>query len=65
MMPSIVTKYFEKRCLIETEGKYARGLVVIDWWGKLKTEDQRPFVKIVTGINLDEMVRLLIQSVNE
>ena len=37
--PTVVKKYFKKQCFIETEGKYTKGMVVIDWFDRFKSEN--------------------------
>ena len=36
MMPSVVTRYTERKCHVVLQGE-ARGLIAIDWLGKMKT----------------------------
>ncbi len=61
--PELVTEYYERPCFIETEGKYTRGMVVIDWVGR--SYEKRWNTTIVTALNLKAVVDILIECVTD
>ena len=62
--PELVTEYFEKPCLIETEGKYTRGMVVINWLRYYQYEG-KTLVKIVTNLDKKAVIDLLVESATD
>ena len=61
--PELVTEYYEKPCFIEVEGKYTKGMVVIDWVGR--SMEVKHTSKIVAALNLRKVVEILIESIQE
>jgi len=61
--PELVTEYYEKPCFIEVEGKFTRGMVVIDWVGR--SMETRHTSKIIASLNLHKVVEILIESVSD
>jgi hypothetical protein len=56
MQPDIVKEMIEKCCFIETEGRFTKGAVVVDWFEKYPHEKRRKPVKIVTQFKGLDMV---------
>ena len=65
MHPEVVQQVIEKRCVIETEGNFTKGTVIVDWFERYPVEkdSHRKPVKIVTQINPELMIDLMYQSV--
>ena len=61
--PELVEEYYEKPCFIEQEGRYTRGMVVIDWIGR--SSEKRHTSRIIGSINLHKTVDLLIECVKD
>jgi len=59
--PEVVTEFYQKPIFIETEGKYSRGMVVINWIGR--GYEKRCDSNIISAINLNAVVDMLIESV--
>lgn len=61
--PELVTEYYEKPCFIETEGKYTRAMVVINWVGR--GYEERHNSTIVAAVNYKAVVDMLIDAVTD
>ena len=59
--PSIVTDAADKFVDVELEGKYGRGMTVIDWEGRLS--GQAPNVRIVDAIDMRRFHDMLLEIV--
>ena len=62
-VPEFVKSYVDKPAYVETRGKLTRGQLVVDWAG-FGPERDRLNVRSVTSVNLDMIVKLLIEAVN-
>lgn len=60
--PSLVTKSVKKRVLVETGGKYTRGMTLVDWSGMTKQPEN---VEIVQALDMDLLKAMLVASVKE
>lgn len=47
--PSTINSYIEKNCVVETEGKFTKGMVVVDWFDRIPHECKYK-CKIVTSM---------------
>ena len=62
-VPDFVKSYIDKPCYVETKGKLTRGQLVVDWSG-FGPERERHNCRIVTSVDIDRIVKLLIEAVN-
>ena len=70
LQPDISLEVIEKICYIETEGKYTRGMVIVDWFEIYPehkhsglNQNPRKAVKIVTKIDVHRLLDLMLESV--
>lgn len=66
MCPDLVLEYFEKPCFIEVDGKWTKGMLIIDWvmdWVAENQEHKQNTSIIISELNLKAVVDLLIESV--
>jgi inosine-uridine nucleoside N-ribohydrolase len=74
--PDIAVEVIEKCCYVETKGKFTRGMVVVDWFevypqdskvhsidDKAINQNPRRTVKIVSKINVQRLLDLMLESV--
>ena len=60
MEPEAITSYIEKCCIVETKGDYSYGMMIVDWFDKLNLDHR---CKVVTSMNYDHLIKILIDSV--
>ena len=64
MHPEVIEHVIQKVCLIETEGNFTKGTVIIDWFEKYPKQGHKQIpVKIVTQIKPEMLMELLYESV--
>ncbi len=59
--PEIVLKRYEKPCFIEIEGKYTKGMVVINWhWTRKEIEQKK--TRIISKIDQQAVIDMLFEA---
>lgn len=61
--PELVTEWYERPCFIELEGKFTKGMVVIDWLGR--SFEKTWNTTIIGHLELLPVIDLLIESVSD
>ena len=61
--PELVEEWYERPCFIELEGKFTKGMVVIDWYDR--SFEQTWNTAIVAHLQLEPVIELLIESVKD
>jgi inosine-uridine nucleoside N-ribohydrolase len=62
--PEIVKQFINKAVDIETEGKIAKGMMVVDWLHRDEDEKHKK-AKIVCNIHLEEFTELMADCIRE
>ena len=61
--PEIVLEHYQKACYVETEGKFCKGMVVVDW--RNNCFEKRHKSNIASKLDMHKILELLEDSVRE
>ncbi len=61
--PELVTEWYERPCFIELEGKFTKGMVVIDWLDR--SFEKTWNTTIIGQLSLLPVIDLLIEAVSD